>query len=223
MSWWSSVFFTFLSLDRESWDETRCAFATSFRLPFCSILTQDSDEVKAFLSTSSNPASSPTWMESAAIRCGGFAIWFQSAFAESIIASPPSSLFTFHVIDTLYSNLGLGHGPFFEYTLTEPEETNITMIYCSNHDRLFPLFQSGEWVRSLLGQWFGGWWTKNGGEEALEKGQTRLRRRDCCSACIRGRLGCRSFDWFSVISLAFRTGKRWREFGKSIEESGEFM
>ena len=123
----------------------------------------------------------------------------------------------------LYCNLGLGHGPFVESALTEPEETNITMIYCSNHDRLFPLFQSGEWVRSLLGQWFGGWWTKNGGEEALEKGQTRLRRRDCCSACIRGRLGCRSFDWFSVISLAFRTGKRWREFGKSIEESGEFM
>ena len=121
------------------------------------------------------------------------------------------------ILQYLHPNLGLGHGPFFECTLTEPEETNITMIYCSNHDRLFPLFQSGKWVGFSLGWSFRG---KDGVEEALEKGQSRLRRRGCRSSRIGG---CRSFDGFSVISLAFWTRKRWREFGKSIEESGEFM
>ena len=178
--------------------------------------------------TSSNLALPPTgmiWMRSSAMRW----VWrihylMQSAFAKSIILSPPSfprySYSTLLILQYFYSNLGLGHGPFFECTLTEPEETDITMIYCSNHDHLFPLFQSGEWVGFSLGGWFGGWWTEDGVGEALEKGQSRLRRRGCRSSCIGG---CRSFDGFSVISLALWTRKGWREFGKSIEESGEFM
>jgi len=69
----------------------------------------------------------------------------------------------------LYCNLGLGHGPFVESALTEPEETNITMITAATTIVFFPCFRAAN-------GWGFRWGSGSEGDEPKMVGKRRWKR-----------------------------------------------